>query len=146
MITPEDVIAEARSWVGTPFLHQGRNHLGIDCVGLVIVTMQRLGALPEDFESPDYGRLPNMGELRRKIADHCTPLPAPVPGALLGMTWFSDDSHVAVYTGHSIIHAFQRSRGRVRNPKQRSRVVEHSFRAKWIDRVAGVWALPGVRY
>lgn len=30
-----DIVAEARKWLDVPFMHQGRNRQGVDCVGLV---------------------------------------------------------------------------------------------------------------
>lgn len=136
MITPEDVIAEARSWKGTPFLHQGRSARGVDCVGLVIVTLQKLGCLSQQFESPEYGRVPKPGELRRKIEGYCKSLAAPVPGAMVGFRFIGNETHVGIYTGENIIHAYQKRR----------QVIEHSFRGKWLERVTGCWALPGVSY
>lgn len=41
--TREDVVAEARSWIGTRWIHQGRNRHGIDCIGLVVVVRRELG-------------------------------------------------------------------------------------------------------
>lgn len=37
-VTPDEIVAYARSWKGTPWRHQGRNRAGIDCAGLLIVT------------------------------------------------------------------------------------------------------------
>lgn len=31
-----DIITEARKWLDTPFVHQGRSDMGLDCVGLII--------------------------------------------------------------------------------------------------------------
>jgi cell wall-associated NlpC family hydrolase len=42
-VTREDVVAEARSWIGTRWIHQGRNRHGVDCIGLVVVVRRELG-------------------------------------------------------------------------------------------------------
>lgn len=35
--TPDAIINEARSWIGTPYHHQARiKHVGCDCLGLII--------------------------------------------------------------------------------------------------------------
>ena len=35
--TVDDVVKEARTWIGTPFVHQGRTKgLACDCLGLMI--------------------------------------------------------------------------------------------------------------
>ena len=41
------VIAEARSWIGTPYLHQGRvKGGGIDCAMLLLEVFERVGLVP----------------------------------------------------------------------------------------------------
>jgi cell wall-associated NlpC family hydrolase len=47
------IVAEARSWVGTPFvLHADVRGIGIDCVFLVLRTYQAAGVVPADFPDP----------------------------------------------------------------------------------------------
>ncbi len=50
----DDVIREARSWLYTPYLHQGRTRIGIDCAGLVIVVGKALGLV--DYDTTNYQR------------------------------------------------------------------------------------------
>ena len=48
----EEIVAEARKWIGTPFRHQGRiRGRGVDCVGLPLCVMRDLGIADwtEDF-------------------------------------------------------------------------------------------------
>jgi cell wall-associated NlpC family hydrolase len=136
--TPEAVVREARSWVGVPFRHQGRDRNGVDCVGLPIVVLHNLGAVEADFEIRDYPRLPFQGNLESRIVAHCTPLPEAVPGCLIALKWHRSLAHVALYTdADTLIHALERH----------GRVIEHGFRGMWRTRFAqGAWALPGVRY
>jgi cell wall-associated NlpC family hydrolase len=132
------VVEEARRWVGVPFRHQGRDRNGVDCVGLPIVVLQALGAVPEGFEILDYPRHPFTGDLKQRILKHCTPLPGFVPGCLVGIKWQRTLAHVAIYThADTLIHALE----------NRKTVIEHGFRGLWRTRYAqGAWALPGVRY
>jgi cell wall-associated NlpC family hydrolase len=136
--TGAQVVSEARTWVGVPFRHQGRDRNGVDCVGLPIVVLQNLGAVPPDFEIRDYPRQPYQGNLEARIVAHCTPLPVPVPGCLIALKWQRTLAHVALYTDtDTLIHALERH----------ARVIEHGFRGLWKSRYAqGAWALPGVRY
>jgi len=49
MATPDRVVAVARSWIGTPYVHQGSVHgVGADCLGLLRgVWRTVIGAEPE---------------------------------------------------------------------------------------------------
>jgi cell wall-associated NlpC family hydrolase len=47
------IVLEARSWIGTPFVHQGAvKGVGVDCLQLVIGVGKNVGVLPADFEGP----------------------------------------------------------------------------------------------
>ena len=47
----ETIIAEARSWLETPWRHQGRTKRGIDCAGLIIRTGNDLKLLNYDVKA-----------------------------------------------------------------------------------------------
>lgn len=132
---PARVIEEARSWVGVPFRHQGRDYGGIDCVGLPIVVGQSLGLFDQRLDVANYGRLPT-GELVERLREHCRPIPRAVPGALVVIAWTKIAAHVAVFTGETLIHAYEAV----------GRVVEHGYRGRWIRMTHSAWALPGVEY
>jgi cell wall-associated NlpC family hydrolase len=134
-VTPADVIAEARRWVGVPFRHQGRSERGIDCVGLPIVVCQSLGLLDQRFDVAAYGRLPS-GELVDRLRAHCRPIPGAVPGALIVIAWTKIAAHVAICTGETMIHAYESV----------GRVVEHGYRGRWIRLTHSTWGLPGLAY
>lgn len=136
--TPDEVVRVARTWVGVPFRHQGRDRNGVDCVGVPIVVLAELGAVEPDFEIQDYARRPNGDTLESRLVAHCTPLPRPVPGCLIAIRWEKTLAHVALYTDtDTLIHALERHK----------EVIEHGFRGMWRTRYAtGSWALPGVRY
>lgn len=137
-IDPLQVVHEARSWVGVPFRHQGRDRNGVDCVGLPIVVLAAIGAVETDFEIRDYPRMPNDDTLEARLIAHCTPLTDFVPGCLVAIQWHRTLAHVAIYTERdTLIHSLQRHKS----------VVEHGFRGMWRTRYArDAWALPGVRY
>lgn len=134
-VTPGEVIAEARLWIGIPFMHQGRSRRGVDCIGLIIAVGQRLELVPPDFERRDYGRQPSRDELGQKIRDYCRRLDAPLPGCMLAMRWNREAAHVAIFTGETLIHSYERV----------GRVIEHSFRGHWPRFVDSAWELPGVK-
>jgi cell wall-associated NlpC family hydrolase len=49
MATRAQIIAEARTWIGVRWRHQGRTRRGVDCVGLVVLTGRACGLPIEDF-------------------------------------------------------------------------------------------------
>lgn len=56
MTEREQVIAEARSWLRTPFHHRQRvKGLGVDCAGLIAAVYEATGAIPA-VELPEYTR------------------------------------------------------------------------------------------
>jgi cell wall-associated NlpC family hydrolase len=135
--TGAEVVREARSWVGVPFRHQGRDRNGVDCWGLPVVVLRELGALPAGFDTTHYPRSPSPGDLEARLV-YCTPLAEPMPGCLIGIRWQRTGAHVAIYTDtDTLIHALERHQ----------KVIEHGFRGMWRTRFyIGAWALPGVRY
>lgn len=134
MTTVETVIAEARSWLGVPFLHQGRSRDGVDCVGLVIAVCRNCGLVTPDFDTGTYGRLPANDMLRSSIAEHCEPLSSPRPGCLLVIRWSRQASHVALCLGETMVHAYERI----------GTVVEHGYRGRWLRMTDSAWTLPGL--
>lgn len=48
-VTPDRVITEAYKFLNVPFCHRGRSVLGLDCLGLVIVSFRKCGIIiPND--------------------------------------------------------------------------------------------------
>jgi len=50
----DGVVNEAKKWIDVPWRHQGRNKLGIDCAGLVILVGKSLGLV--DYDTTNYQR------------------------------------------------------------------------------------------
>ena len=60
MTTRADVVAEARTWLGTKWIHQHRaKGQGVDCAGLIICVVRDLGLLSADFDINGYSRMPD---------------------------------------------------------------------------------------
>lgn len=138
MITVRDLLDEARTWVGVPFLHQGRSRHGVDCAGFLVALMCSAGELPPDFRDvSNYARRPS-GELLTLVSRHCARAVAEAPGLLVLIRWPRDTqpSHIALLTGPTLIHCYQRRRA----------VVEHSYRGAWRRDTHSLWRLPGVAY
>jgi len=52
----DEIIREARAWIGVRWRHQGRSRFGVDCVGLVIQAGRSIGV---EFEDAPYPRRPD---------------------------------------------------------------------------------------
>lgn len=134
-----DVIAIARSWLGVPFVHQGRSRLGVDCAGLIIEVMREADCLPAGFTSPRaYGRAPVQEMKTTADAFLVRHRGAALPGAIILIRWpqHPHASHVALCTGETIVHAYQRA----------GAVVENAYRGRWVRDTAAVYCIPGVTH
>jgi cell wall-associated NlpC family hydrolase len=129
------LIDAARSFVGTPFLHQGRNRRGLDCIGLVIAALTQVGVIYYE-EPPTYTRLPRGGSLLDPLRSYCKEAATIEPGVVVAMRFRREITHVALVTGPTIIHAYEGAK----------RTVEHGYNNRWRKLTVGQWRLPGVEY
>ena len=134
MPTREQVLAEARSWIGVPYLHQGRTRLGVDCVGLLIVVARALGLT--DYDVSGYPRVPSSDFLRAECERLMRRIQAGArqPGDVLLMRFKRDPQHLAFVTDRGFLHAYAGA----------GRVVETSMPFEWERRIVAAYALPGV--
>ena len=59
-VTRADVVATAREWLETPYVHQHRSKgHAVDCAGLVIGVARELGLVAPDFDITGYSRAPD---------------------------------------------------------------------------------------
>lgn len=137
MIEPSQIVTEARRWVGVPYVHQGRSRYGVDCIGLVLCVRHALSPWDALSSEPrDYRRHPRDGLLLTRVRQRCTQIERPEDGSLILIRWprTAEPSHVAIYAGGNLIHAYQRARA----------VVETGFRSHWERWAHSYWRLPGV--
>lgn|GEM_PF-2795110 len=65
MVSRNDIISQARKYIGAPYLHQGRNKNGIDCVGLLIRVAHDLYI--SDYDIRDYSDVPSGRFMRLEL-------------------------------------------------------------------------------
>ncbi len=133
MIARAEWIMEVRTWIGTPWVHQGRNRLGVDCVGLLICPARDLGLTT--FESEPYGRSPPVEYLMRMCDAHLTKVKVAVPGDILLMKLGRMPQHFAILVGPNRIVQARGDTGSV---------VETNLPGTWKRRVVATYSMPGV--
>lgn len=62
------------SCVGIPFLHQGRDENGVDCMGLLVLIGKKIG-YPNIVDKTDYRRMPKEELVRSVISQNCDEIP-----------------------------------------------------------------------
>lgn len=132
----ESIIAEARTWLGTPHVHQARiRGVGVDCIGLVVGVALALG-LPsaEAFlASPyrTYAARPNVAALENACAAFLVPVAQRQAGDIVLMHFVGEPQHFGILTGGDyLIHAYAPARA----------VVEHRIDPKWRRRIMRAYA------
>lgn len=115
-MTPERraMVDYARSLIGAKWRHRGRTPWAVDCIGIVVLSMQAAGAAVEDRQ--DYGRQPWMEGLQHGLqARFGAPmlLSQAQPGDIALFAWpGKEPSHVGIladyaHGGLSVIHSMQ---------------------------------------
>lgn len=132
------IVAEARSWLGTRFHHQGRlKGVGVDCAGLVAQVAQAVGMAVDDHI--DYTHRPD-GVLLQAVCDaqmtHID-INEIAPGDVLLMKFDSLPQHLAIVGdyasgGLSMIHAYAPAR----------QVVEVRLDEGWRQQIVAAYRFP----
>jgi hypothetical protein len=138
----DEVIERARQLVAlkVPFLHQGRDLNGIDCVGTLVYAFDYKGALPA------YSRDPVKGELERQletlfgppVIEYPKELSELQPRDICAIQYKGPIRHVGMIVPHvniagaiSLIHACS----------SRDCVTEHIINRAWLRKIEKVWRL-----
>ena len=129
-MTGDDIVRQARTWLDTPFRHQGRRKgIGTDCVGLVIGVAHELGLT--DFDYVGYGRTPHADVLRHHLATQMVSIPATEAdvGDVLLFAFAIEPMHVGIRTDKGILHSYASAK----------RCVEHGLDSVWESRIRGAY-------
>jgi len=113
MATREQIIAEARTWIGTPWVHQGRlKGVGCDCIGVGLCVPRALGIFPPDFDVTGYSRNPDPQMLVGYLRRYMDPTDTPTGADLLLVRSHRLPQHIQMLTfDGTVIHAIDRIRG-----------------------------------
>ena len=145
MITGEEIVTEARSWIGTPWKHaQALKGVGCDCIGLVGGVAANVGITDDWYTDASrafkgYGRMPEAA----KIAAGCERWMTPVAfhalqlGDILVMRFEKEAQHFGILSQlhpRYMIHAYAQAR----------RVGENRIDEAWSQRIIAVYRFKGV--
>lgn len=74
-VTRQRIIEVARSYIGLPFVHQGRSkETGVDCVGLLVCMGTEL-EYPNLIDAEAYRRTPSANVIRAILGANCDEIP-----------------------------------------------------------------------
>ena len=121
--TRAQIVTAARSYLGTRYVHQGRNPAtGLDCAGLLYAVCVAMGSPPERPVAAAYPRRPDGRTLIRELETHLVRIPAAEagPGDVLLFAYrvhpvglaTTDPTHLGILGDGGLIHA-SNARGRV---------------------------------
>lgn len=147
-ITPEQIAAQARTWLGTRYHHQGRLKKsargpgGVDCIGLIIGVAEELGISDGNgnplvqADEKNYSMYPEKGRLVGAISSHMreVPIQKMAIGDILLFKTFKDPQHVGLLTqypggGPGLIHCNSSA----------GMVVEQPFSMTWVKMLTHVY-------
>ena len=119
MATANDIVLAARSMLGVPFKHRGRNRSGVDCAGLVVVVARECGIKIKDFNG--YGEIPKLSHILPNIELNAAKILTKDAraGDILLTVVDGRPQHLAIHCGELVIHC---------NSK-RNKVVECRYKA-----------------
>lgn len=128
-MTRAELIALARTWIGVPFLHQGRTRLGVDCGGLLLAVGEEAGLALAPPEV--YSLSPAPSVIEAALAANCQKIPFTQvqPGDVLWLSFAGEPRHVGFATDIGLLHAWAKP----------GRVVEHRLDAAWRRRIRSAW-------
>lgn len=129
------IVEEARTWLDTPFRHQGRlKGKGSDCVGVVLGVGKSLKLL--DYELSNYGRLPDGMLMYKIMCEQLVKVSVDTMqyGDIILFKFHSEPQHVGFYTDIGILHSYADVK----------KCVETSLDDVWRSRIVDVFRFKGV--
>lgn len=136
------IVAEARTWEGTPWHHEARvKGVGVDCAQLLIAVFSAVGAIPAfdtEHYPPDWHLHRSEQLFLKVLKQYADPIEIPLSGDIAMFNFARADAHGAiVLEWPEIIHAYVRT-GVVQRDDARRNV-------ELADRLAGFYSLKALR-
>ena len=145
MITRADIVAEALTWIDTPYQHQAMlKGVGCDCIGLIggvalACNVQGASDWARDPRFKGYGRLPDPKPLLQACNEYLIAIPhqRAALGDILLLGWSEMPQHFTLISRESpryILHSYISAR----------RVVENIVDTTWQSRIRGAYRFRGI--
>jgi len=114
------IVVAARSFLGVPWRHLGRSRGGVDCIGLVLLSLREVGVQIDD--PAPYQREPQGTRLLDGIRAHAAQVARERPGDILLFRMGVYGAHVGIASVHpswrvpAVVHAYAPHRCVVEQP------------------------------
>lgn len=101
----EQIVTEARKYVGTPYRHLGRSRRGVDCAGLLYIVFNALIEVGSDFQ--DYPLYPKSAEVFANIRHYAQRIKKSDAGCgdIVLMNFSGCSTHFGILTDLGVVHA-----------------------------------------
>ncbi len=140
-----EIVKQARTWMGTPFVHQGRvKGEGCDCLGLIIGVGKECGVKIQnrpidDFDNRTYSKTPDGKFLKLQLDELLNKKnrSEAKPGDIFLMNFGGNPQHLGIFSDYpnspamAIIHCYSQS----------GKVVEHRLNDFWFTKIEQVYSL-----
>lgn len=142
MTIREQVVAEAMSWVKTPWHHMARvKGGGVDCAQLLLGVYAAIGLVPArklGYYPPDWHLHQDRPRFLEILAEHAEPVDAPaLPGDVAMFKYGRHAAHGSIVVGWPlIVHAYRQERAVVVSDAERDQDLA--------ARLNGFWRLKGI--
>lgn len=134
ILTRDQIVAEARSWIDTPFVHQGRRKaIGVDCVGVIIGVANALRI--SSFDTADYSASPNPETMGARLRENLDEIPfrEVLPGDILWFRVTYAPQHLGIVSEVApelcMVHAYSR--------QPVTKCIEQPLGKMWTARIRG---------
>lgn len=138
------LMAQARSYIGTRFAHQGRSKVtGVDCLGLLLCVAQDAGLKLRQqevalYDRTDYGAFPDAQMLRQQLETALEPTQEMSVGDIVLLRIDGRPQHLALISDYPVEGAF----GMIHAYAPMRKVVEHRMDEVWVQRIEQVFRIP----
>ncbi len=144
-VSRKQLVNAARQYIGVKFQHLGRQRTsreGIDCAGLLILTINDIGIRNDLLKINNYSIFPKPTMMRTYLQKYCDIISfnSIKDGDIMYMTFIDYPQHLAFKSTMNNIAYMIHSYSTI------GKVVEHRLNQKWINRIAECYRIKGVTW